>query len=198
MKKMTLLTLIAILISVSLFLTGCVKQIPIGKQETNNSAKTTDETVNWQTYSNSEYGFKIKYPAGWELQINQIGPELQKTMRFSAAFSGQTHKITAQFGEITALAAIDISAGTMEEYKKVHNAPISGTTKQVTINNYPAIQEKRGFGDEIAYMIDHPEGKYKITLKDHVDMFTDVMSDQEKEEARKTVDKVFSTLEFVE
>lgn len=198
MKKISLLTLVSVLIAVSLVLTGCIKQAPIGKQETDQSTKIADETADWQVYKNEEYGFQIKYPPDWEFNINKIGAELQEVMKLFGAFSDKTHKIIAEFGEITALASIDVSKGTMEEYGKAHNAPIEGTSEKVTINNYPAVKEKRGFGDEIGYMIDHPEGKYRITLTDHVDMFTDVMSDEEKEEVKNIINKIFSTFEFVD
>jgi len=31
-------------------------------------ASTQDGTVNWKTYTNTKYGFSIKYPSGWNIQ----------------------------------------------------------------------------------------------------------------------------------
>ena len=31
------------------------------------SEKIKDETVNWKTYRNEEYGFEFKYPSNWEI-----------------------------------------------------------------------------------------------------------------------------------
>jgi len=47
-------------------------------------------------------------------------------------------------------------------------------------------------------LIDHPEGKYRITLTDNAEMFTNVMTDKEKQEVANTIDKVLSTFEFVD
>lgn len=34
--------------------------------------KVEDETANWKTYSNEEYGFKIKYPKDWGKEVKKI------------------------------------------------------------------------------------------------------------------------------
>lgn len=42
----------------------------------------TDETANWKTYRNEEYGFEIKYPKGWEvLNNNPYGKILDFSFR---------------------------------------------------------------------------------------------------------------------
>src|SRR4030042_5523068 len=36
--------------------------------KTTEPTSTQDETADWQTYTDEEYGFEIKYPENWELQ----------------------------------------------------------------------------------------------------------------------------------
>lgn len=40
---------------------------------TTTTATTTDETANWKTYTNDEYGFSFKYPGDWTITNNNPG-----------------------------------------------------------------------------------------------------------------------------
>lgn len=40
-------------------------QNPSVAQDQNNNQTTTDDTTDWQTYTNSQYGFSFKYPSDW-------------------------------------------------------------------------------------------------------------------------------------
>jgi hypothetical protein len=33
--------------------------------------RITDKTANWKTYRNEEYGYSIKYPSGWKIEIGK-------------------------------------------------------------------------------------------------------------------------------
>jgi hypothetical protein len=35
----------------------------------------TEETANWKTYKNEDYGFEVKYPEGWVIEEGKIGDE---------------------------------------------------------------------------------------------------------------------------
>lgn len=48
-----------------------------------------DDTVNWKTYSNQEYGFEFKYPGEWQLRIEQEGG-LQKALPLGIKFDTGT------------------------------------------------------------------------------------------------------------
>lgn len=40
-------------------------------QATTQSAPKTDETANWKTYTNSKFGFEIKYPSNWKISTER-------------------------------------------------------------------------------------------------------------------------------
>lgn len=193
MKK----TIFIALIAISLVLSGCLPKTPTEKQ-TGTSGQLTGPTTDWQVYNNSEYGFKIKYPSDWVFETTVIGdPEAQKVIKLLISFSDKIHKLSHEAGEITALASLEVSQGTLEEYRKFHNAPVPGSIKEMTINTYPAIQEKSG-QDDVVYIIELPEVEYRITLTDHTSMFSKQISNDEKDELKNTVDNIFSTFEFVD
>jgi len=39
--------------------------------DSTSTTTTTDETADWQTYTNDEYGFSFKYPSDWNLAENE-------------------------------------------------------------------------------------------------------------------------------
>ncbi len=197
MKKTILF--VGSLVATSLILSGCFKKLPTEEQKSKQPTGATSETANWQVYDNREYGFQIKYPSGWQFDIDRVeGPKMEEVIKLSASFSDGVHKVTSGMGDITALAGLQITKGTLEEYQEVHNSPVEGTVEETTISGYPATKEKRGFGDETAYMFEHPEGKYRVTLTDYTERFSDVLNDQERLEMREIIDKIFSTFDFVD
>lgn len=41
------------------------------KSATQQTSSTTNETVNWKTYTNTKYGYSIKYPSEWEYKFGK-------------------------------------------------------------------------------------------------------------------------------
>ena len=47
-----------------------------------NIPNITDQTADWKTYTNNQYGFEIKYPEGWDMQENI--PNKKFVLKFTA------------------------------------------------------------------------------------------------------------------
>ena len=71
------LALITLFVAATLFLhkllISDVKKEPVPSPSPTSSAtpspkSTSDETTNWKTYTNTEYGYKISYPQNWFIQ----------------------------------------------------------------------------------------------------------------------------------
>jgi len=60
MRRLTLITILVF----SLFLSGCLPKFLPSKP-----AEQSDPFAGWQAYTNKEYGFEIKYPTEWEIEI---------------------------------------------------------------------------------------------------------------------------------
>lgn len=62
------------------------KQIQPGSQPTPTSGVVTtpapDPTADWQTYTNTEYGYSIKYPKDWNTSEPEGGPEKGRRINF--------------------------------------------------------------------------------------------------------------------
>ncbi|KKU03139.1 MAG: hypothetical protein UX06_C0045G0005 [Candidatus Giovannonibacteria bacterium GW2011_GWA2_45_21] len=67
--------------------------------ENQQNVNTSDETANWKTYTNTKYGFEIKYPSTWKLKNNLLsfttdnGRTATLHMLDSARFDGPTQNI---------------------------------------------------------------------------------------------------------
>jgi len=56
------------------------------KEEETPEEIPTDETADWKTYRNEEYGFEVKYPPKWDMVIWPFPPELPRKCYFCAPF----------------------------------------------------------------------------------------------------------------
>jgi hypothetical protein len=66
----TLIVLFAVLLSEIIYFCGVkiitTKSEVVVAQNKINTGQKTDETTNWQTYQNEEYGFELKFPPTWK------------------------------------------------------------------------------------------------------------------------------------
>lgn len=52
---------------VGYFVFGKKSEQATQQQQTTTQTKPKDESANWKSYRNEEYGFEFKYPTGWEI-----------------------------------------------------------------------------------------------------------------------------------
>ncbi len=58
---------------------------------TKTATPTPDETANWKTYTNTRYGFEVKYPSDWEQITPNITGQASLTVGFKPKnLSGET------------------------------------------------------------------------------------------------------------
>jgi LysM repeat protein len=79
MKKKTIIIIVAVFIALGAV--ACVGGylLALRKNDSGEIAKNTEEIsmVGWKEYSNSRYGYKIKYPVGWELKGNSVSEAVE-------------------------------------------------------------------------------------------------------------------------
>jgi len=162
-----------------------------------NSNTETINTQGWQTYNNTQYGFNFKYPSSWSIKENKLeGAQLEKIIKLSLGFSDNVHKLTTGMGEMTNLAGLIVSKGTLQEYRNVTNAPVAGTSRQTNLGKLQVNKEKRDLGDQTSYMINSPDQTYMITLNDYTNKFLDTYQPGEQQKIQDTIQKIFSSFEF--
>jgi len=106
------------------------------KQRQTPQALDQNETSNWKTYSNEQYGFEIQYPDGWNYNTpSQLGLH-DEQLRF--------------YGTSTGNFFIDFWSGsqTLDEYMKKYSADSSATKERRIIKDLP------GYTATITYGID--------------------------------------------
>lgn len=73
MKKYYIIAIVAILIGVAGWAGYNYSQK--NKEQIEETPKQEDETANWKTYRNDQYGFEIKYPENKDYDVSEIKPE---------------------------------------------------------------------------------------------------------------------------
>lgn len=98
----------------------------ISKQYTTASApaKEKDQTETWSYFTNSKYGYKIKYPLGWKYQ--DYGPNAAGKTLSMVAFSAQELPASIPAGtEFLAPITLEVSSKTLDQ-KNQEYSTISG------------------------------------------------------------------------
>ena|SRR3989344_543371 len=72
MKKVLIITSAILLLAAA-----CNKQVSVQPASAPIPTSIADQTTNWKTYTNSQYGFEFKYPSSW-----QVDESVQKSTVF--------------------------------------------------------------------------------------------------------------------
>lgn len=79
MKKKTVVIIVAVFIALGTLAVVGGYLLALRKNDSGEIAKNTEEvsTIGWKEYSNSKYGYKIKYPVGWELKGDSVSETVE-------------------------------------------------------------------------------------------------------------------------
>lgn len=141
------IVLIAIIVGVLLWIQN-KKEIPIITQtevtkpivsvsQPTTQTEAVDETANWQTYTNTKYGFEFKHPKGWSVKEDNAG-NMPKETAFTV-FSSTNDLINFDMSLVKS--EMDPKAWYMDgddlELNKAYTKN-KVDYRQLTINGYPA------------------------------------------------------------
>ncbi|MDI6603510.1 MAG: hypothetical protein QME57_05455 [Patescibacteria group bacterium] len=138
--------------------TGFAKKITTNSGETNycdgitfacKKEEINDETVNWKTYKNEDYGFEIKYPSEWVIIKEGMQPKtgLNYYVVFADEEEIEIHK-EKPAGEILCLAGVGVYNNdkdlplydwVIEKWGKPENIEL-GKISEIQINNLKGIR----------------------------------------------------------
>lgn len=101
------------------------------------SPAPSDETENWQVYTNDTHNYKIKYPQTWHFHRTGYAPPPPTAIVLSTAPEGETQGDYAQM-EISALPA---TGETLNENGEIQSLVADGYSKNsMTLSGQPAIK----------------------------------------------------------
>jgi hypothetical protein len=87
--------------------------------EQENVITTTDETVEWKTYKNNEYGFEFKYPSDWFVGPNKFD---QRGAEIALVLCPQANLVDGDCGH-TSTARMASTLGPIVFYVNTRNSP---------------------------------------------------------------------------
>ncbi len=150
-----------------------------------------DETANWQTYRNEEYGFELKYPGDWDNPLWQEN-EYRKGIIFGCpVFDFEGNKYCPLFLNISEVitkneAIRNISVGAYKEGDVIINEGNIPTIKEFSVDTREAITY-HGAGICVETYTKIFDGKMTISFTDRCSVYEG-----------KIFDQILSTFKFIE
>ncbi len=107
------------------------------KTSTSSADRVDSTTINWQTYNNSKYGYRVKYPKDWYFHPNACCPPPPAAITISNLAED---KITTNY--VTFNVIVDLAMGrTLDNYEEIASLVADGYTKtSVTISNETGVK----------------------------------------------------------
>ena len=182
--------------------------VETGLRPVSTSKSMSNETADWETYRNEEYGYSVSYPADWDLfeepveaSRDLIGNELQKvyfTKNYISELSDSY--FWPKFFEIKVLQ--NPNGYTLEEWAENYQVPLGVNPEtnlaklvgDTMINNKPAKQFSVFQFDSynIETVTIYNEFVYKLTYSDAQG------NDPDYESSRKVYNQILSTFRFLD
>ena len=135
-------------------------------------ATQTNETANWKTYENKDYGFSIKYPSDYTILGLNGAQEIGDAFSYNIIFSSKDGQFTVNITEIGGSIVKPIGIN-------------STTTSDITV----AGQSGKKF-DDLAYVVDGAKYRYAI-------MYTGDASVVPTQEQKNILKQMVSNFQFI-
>jgi len=161
-----------------------------------------DDTANWKTYRNEEYGFEVKYPADWELETFERN-NIKDVINFNSPEVKQASPVFPQYNQRKISIRIYKNLNIQEEMKNEKlgaqiidkNAAINET--KIKVNNissdqiellYQMVGSKKNL--EISTYVSYNNNIYKIHLLGFALM-------QDEQISKEIYNSFLSTFKFI-
>jgi hypothetical protein len=162
-------------------------------------------TAGWQVFRDETYGFQIRYPQDWTFsEIALTNPELDRPLVRVVHFLPQAwaEQMDQSGGPpdpsapaIIAPLAMEVSAGTMEDYRRIYIEPTHSQVVQLGPNQALLEEYASGGVREIRYMFQgFEDDAVRLTLRDQVSGFPDRA--QGNQEIIDTVNLILTTVSY--
>ena len=163
-------------------------------------------TEGWQVFRDDNYGFQLSYPQDWTfVEIELRNPELDKPLVRLVHLLPQAWADQLKTGgppdpnspPVIAPLAVEVSIGTMDEYRRAYVEPTHSETVQ--LGDYTATLEEYASGEirEIRYILQDPENSdLRVTVRDQLSGFPARV--EGNEDVISVANLILTTFEFTE